>query len=231
MRPIQELMEKIGYTFHEPILLQKALTHSSYANEQKKQINSNERLEFLGDSVLGMITAVYLFRKEKGPEGELTRLRASLVCEKALHSYAQKLDLGTFLLLGKGEQRTGGATRPSILADAFEAIVAALYLDGGLEKAREFVLPYLEDELFNQRHQHFRDYKTTLQEIVQQNPEEHLDYVLTGESGPDHNKLFTVEVHLNSNVIGEGKGCSKKEAEQQAAREALKLMGYDRSDL
>ena len=177
---------------------------------------------------MGMVAAVYLFNRENGAEGELTKLRAALVCEKALYSYAKKLELGSFIRLGKGEQRTGGASRPSILADAFEAVVAAIFLDGGMDKAREFLVPFLESELSNQSKLRFHDYKTTLQEIIQQNPEEHLDYVLTGESGPDHNKQFTVEVHLNSNVIGTGRGHSKKEAEQQAARQALKLMGYDK---
>lgn len=228
MSELHELMDKLGYQFHNPSLLQEALTHSSYANERKKPLKSNERLEFLGDSVLGMVTAVYLFHKLDSPEGELTKLRAALVCEKALYSYSSKLDLGSWLQLGRGEQRTGGAARPSILADAFEAVTASIYLDGGMENARAFLLPYLEAELSNQRRLHFRDYKTTLQEIIQQNPEEALDYVLTGESGPDHDKVFTVEVHLDNNVIGTGHGHSKKEAEQQAAREALKLMGYDK---
>ena len=222
------LMDALGYTFQNPRLLENALTHSSFANERKAgAYKSNERLEFLGDSVLGMVTAVYLFHKENGPEGELTKLRAALVCEKALCSYARELELGRYLLLGRGEARTGGADRPSILADAFEAVTAAIYLDGGMEAARDFLLPFLKKELSNHRRLHFKDYKTTLQEIVQQNPEEKLEYVLTGESGPDHSKQFVVEVHLNSNVIGTGRGRSKKEAEQQAAREALKLMGYD----
>ncbi len=223
-----DLMTRLNYKFHNPSLLERAMTHSSFANERRKPIPSNERLEFLGDSILGLVTAVYLFNRENGPEGELTRLRAALVCEKALYAYAKKLDLGSFLQLGRGEQRTGGADRPSILADAFEAVVAAIFLDGGMESAQDFLIPFLESELANQKDKKFYDYKTTLQEIIQQNPEEHLDYVLTGESGPDHNKQFTVEVHLNSNVIGAGKGRSKKEAEQQAARQALKLMGYDR---
>ncbi len=221
------LMRAIGYRFQNPQLLEKALTHSSYANEGRHGLESNERLEFLGDSVLGFIAAVYLFEKEHAPEGELTKLRATAVCEKALCSYSQSLGLGAHLLLGKGERLTGGAERPSILADAFEAVVAAIYLDGGLEPARQFVLPFLEKEVGSQRRRHFRDYKTMLQEIIQQNPEERLEYVLVGESGPDHSKQFTVEVHLHSNVIGKGKGHSKKEAEQQAAREALALMGYD----
>ena len=222
------MMEKIGYTFKNEVLLETALTHSSYANEGNRNLKSNERLEFLGDSVLGFITAGYLFSHEGGEEGELTRLRASLVCEKALSAYARKLGLGECLLLGKGEHRGGGAERPSILADAFEAVIAALYLDGGLSVAESFIVPFLKEELaLQKRRPQFRDYKTALQEIVQQNPEEHLEYELKGESGPDHNKRFIVEVHLNSNVIGTGQGRSKKEAEQQAAKEALALMGYD----
>ncbi|WP_457790482.1 ribonuclease III [Anaeromassilibacillus sp. SJQ-5] len=221
------LMDKLGYRFRDPRLLEKALTHSSYANEGRHGLESNERLEFLGDSVLGFVAAKYLFEKETGPEGELTKLRAAVVCEKALCSYSRELGLGDYLLLGKGERLTGGAERPSILADAFEAVIAAMFLDGGLEPVRGFVLRFVEKEANNQRKRHFKDYKTTLQEIVQQNPEEKLEYVLTGESGPDHSKQFVVEVHLNSNVIGTGRGRSKKEAEQQAAREALKLMGYD----
>lgn len=227
MQDLKPLMDKLGYQFREPRLLEKALVHSSYANEGRHGLESNERLEFLGDSVLGFVAAKYLFEKETGPEGELTKLRAAVVCEKALCSYSKELGLGDYLLLGRGERMTGGAQRPSILADAFEAVIAAMYLDGGLEPVRAFVLRFVEKEANNQRRRHFKDYKTTLQEIVQQNPEERLEYVLTGESGPDHNKQFIVEVHLNSNVIGTGRGRSKKEAEQQAAREALKLMGYD----
>ena len=227
---LQPLMQAMGYTFRDPELLEHALTHSSYANEGKARHSSNERLEFLGDSVLGFITADYLFAHDKGAEGELTKRRASLVCEKALSGYAQTLKLGDFLLLGKGERMTGGAERPSILSDAFEAVIAAMYLDGGLPPVREFLLPFLQKELASQMQRRFKDYKTALQEIVQQNPEEQLEYVLAGESGPDHQKKFTVEVHLNSNVIGTGRAHSKKEAEQQAAREALRLMGYDRLD-
>ncbi len=223
----QKMMKRIGYTFCNVELLENALTHSSYANEGNRGLKSNERLEFLGDSVLGFITARYLFKRETGAEGELTKVRASLVCEKALYSYARKLGLGECLLLGKGESLNGGAQRPSILADAFEAIIAAIYLDGGLEPVETFLLPFLEEERSQQRRAQFKDYKTALQEIVQQNPGEKLEYELKGEFGPDHNKQFLMEVHLNSNVIGTGRGRSKKEAEQQAAREALKLMGYD----
>lgn len=226
MVDLTPLMDAIGYRFRDESLLRRALTHSSYANEGQRGLQSNERLEFLGDSVLGLTAAVYLFNKEKGPEGELTKLRAAVVCEKALFSYAQQFSLGDWLLLGKGERQHGGAQRPSIVADAFEAVTAAIYLDGGMEPARAFLLPFLEKEAGNQRRAHFKDYKTQLQEIVQQNPGETLSYVLTGESGPDHDKQFTMEVHLNSNVIGRGRGRSKKEAEQKAAREALQLMGY-----
>lgn len=225
-RDLSPLMEAIGYRFHDESLLRRALIHSSFANEGQRGLESNERLEFLGDSVLGLTAANYLFRKEKGPEGELTKLRAAIVCEKALYSYARQFSLGDWLLLGRGERQTGGAERPSIVADAFEAVTAAIYLDGGMEPAREFLLPFLEKEAGNQRRAQFKDYKTQLQEIVQQNPGEVVTYVLTGESGPDHNKQFTMEVHLNSNVIGTGVARSKKEAEQKAAREALKLMGY-----
>ena len=226
-RDLSPLMETLGYRFQDENLLRRALTHSSFANERQRHMESNERLEFLGDSVLGLTAAMHLFQKEKGPEGELTKLRAAVVCEKALFSYAQQLGLGDWLLLGRGERQHGGAQRPSIVADAFEAVTAAIYLDGGMEPARTFLLPFLEKEASNQRRQQFKDYKTQLQEIVQQNPGEIISYVLTGESGPDHQKQFTMEVHLNSNVIGKGRGRSKKDAEQKAAREALRLMGYD----
>ncbi len=227
MTDLRACMEELGYAFRDPERLYNALTHSSYANEGAARGESNERLEFLGDSVLGFVTAEYLFANCPQAEGELTKLRAAMVCEKALHGYAQSLHLGQYLLLGRGERHSGGAMRPSILADAFEAVTAAIYLDGGMEAARAFLMRFLPEELAHQNRASFKDYKTTLQEIVQQTPEELLQYVLTGESGPDHDKRFTVEVHLNSNVIGTGVGRSKKEAEQQAAREALKLMGYD----
>ncbi len=223
---VKPLMHALGYEFHNVKLLENALTHSSYANEGENRSSSNERLEFLGDAVLGFITANELFHKENSPEGELTKLRAAVVCEKALYAYSQQLELGKYLRLGKGERLSGGADRPSILADAFEAVVAAMYLDGGLEPTKAFVLRFVIPEAQNQRRRQFKDYKTTLQEIIQQNPGEKLEYVLTGESGPDHNKKFTVQVYLNSNVIGIGTARSKKEAEQLAAKEALKLMGY-----
>lgn len=221
---MEQLQNNLGYHFKNPALLARALTHSSYANERHVDTGDNERLEFLGDSVLGFITAEYLFANHRDfPEGELTKLRAYAVCEKSLFSYAEEIGLGHHLKLGKGEERTGGRTRPSVLSDAFEAVIAAIYLDGGMDEAKKFVLrfvvPYVEAKPT------FKDYKTMLQEVVQKNQGETLEYVLVSETGPDHDKCFTVEVHLNSNVIGRGVGGSKKKAEQNAAKEALELMG------
>lgn len=221
---MEQLQNNLGYQFKNPALLARALTHSSYANERHVDTGDNERLEFLGDSVLGFITAEYLFANHRDfPEGELTKLRAYAVCEKSLFSYAEEIGLGHYLKLGKGEERTGGRTRPSVLSDAFEAVIAAIYLDGGMDEAKKFVLrfvvPYVEAKPT------FKDYKTMLQEVVQKNQGETLEYVLVSETGPDHDKCFTVEVHLNSNVIGRGVGGSKKKAEQNAAKEALELMG------
>lgn len=226
MRPLEEYEELIGYRFRDRSLLETALTHASYANEYK--CKSYERLEFLGDSVLGFVTAEYLFSQFPDlPEGQLTKNRAALVCEKSLCSFSKSLQIGSFLRLSHGERNSGGQERPSILADVFESTTAAIYRDSGdLEQARKFILRFIAPAAKNQSLKPFKDYKTTLQEIIQQNPEEQLEYVLIGESGPDHDKHFTVEVHLNSNVIGKGGGRSKKEAEQQAAREALELMGY-----
>ena len=206
MRSLDEFEKKIGYKFKNRNLLITALTHSSYANESRGGDQSYERLEFLGDSILGFVTAEYLCKAFPDiPEGKLTKKRAALVCEKSLCGFTRSFGAGELLRLSHGEQHSGGRERPSILADVFESITAAIYLDSGsLEEAKRFVL----------------------QEIIQQNPGERLEYVLTGEHGPDHDKHFTVEVHLNSNVIGKGGGRSKKEAEQQAAREALELMGY-----
>lgn len=221
---MQDFEEKIEYSFKDKQLLLRACTHSSYANERQTDYGSNERLEFLGDSVLGFITAEHFYKNFSDmPEGELTKLRAATVCEKSLHDFAQQINLGDYLLLGKGEINTGGRERPSILADAFEAVIAAIYLDGGMKEAKRFVLSFVSKAV--KQKPSFHDYKTTLQEVIQKNPEELLEYVMVGESGPDHNKCFEVEVHLNSNVIGRGKGKSKKHAEQQAAKEALELMG------
>ena len=223
-----DLQNKIGYQFKNPALLNEALTHSSYANEHKSQhIKYNERLEFLGDSVLSIVVSDYIYKNcPELPEGELTKLRASLVCEKSLYEFAKKIDLGNYLILSKGERNNGGADRPSILSDAFEALIAAIYIDGGITPASKHILNFVIPAIKNSKKKKINDYKTTLQEIIQKNPGEKLEYVLVKESGPDHNKHFVVEVHLNSNVIGKGGGRSKKEAEQQAAREALELMGY-----
>lgn len=225
MKPdIKELQEKIGYKFRDEGLLLRALSHSSYVNENHTAGGSNERLEFLGDSVLGFITAENFFTNYTNfPEGELTKLRAAMVCEKSLAGFAREIQLGDYLMLGKGEVITGGRERPSIQADAFEAVIAAVYLDGGMDAARKFVLKYIDEAI--RRHQSVKDYKTMLQEVVQRNPGELIEYALVGETGPDHDKRFEVEVHLNSNVIGRGVGKSKKRAEQEAAREALELMG------
>ena len=223
-----DLQNKIGYQFKNPALLNEALTHSSYANEHKSQhIKYNERLEFLGDSVLSIVVSDYIYKNcPELPEGELTKLRASLVCEKSLYEFAKKIDLGKYLILSKGERNNGGTDRPSILSDAFEALIAAIYIDGGIAPASKHILNFVIPAIKNSKKKKINDYKTTLQEILQKNPGEKLEYVLVKESGPDHNKHFFVEVHLNSNVIGKGGGKSKKEAEQQAAREALELMGY-----
>ena len=225
---MNELQDKIGYHFNNVSLLKEALTHSSFANEHRSQhIKYNERLEFLGDTVLSIVVSDYIFKNcPELPEGELTKLRASLVCEKSLYEFAKRIDLGNYLLLSKGEKNNGGADRPSILSDAFEALIAAIYIDGGMKSASKHILNFVVPEIKNTKKKRINDYKTTLQEIIQKNPGEQLEYVLVDESGPDHNKHFVVEVHLNSNVIGKGGGRSKKEAEQQAAREALELMGY-----
>lgn len=225
---MQELEKVIGYQFKDKALMREAVTHSSYAKERKsQQIKYNERLEFLGDAVLSIVVSDYIFTHcPELPEGELTKLRASLVCEKSLFEFAKMIDLGKYLILSKGERHNGGAERPSIVSDAFEALIAAIYIDGGIEPVTKHILRFVVPAIKNYSMKKSRDYKTTLQEIVQKNPGEKLQYVLVAESGPDHNKHFVVEVHLNSNIIGKGGGRSKKEAEQQAAREALELMGY-----
>ena len=220
-----EALERVlGHTFQDKALLETALTHTSFANEARHGTKHNERLEFLGDSVLSMVVAEYLFTHSSLPEGDLTRMRASLVCEAALFTFAQKIGLGRWLRLGHGEEMGGGRTRPSVVSDAFEAVIAALYLDGGIDAARAFILPFVTSALTKQSAE--EDYKTKLQEVVQQNPSERLRYVVASQTGPDHDKHFVVEVHLNSNCIGSGEGHSKKQAEQAAAKEALALMGY-----
>lgn len=226
---MEDFEKVIGYTYKNKNLMMEALTHSSYSNEGKREhIHDNERMEFLGDSVLSLVVTEYLFTHYRHlPEGELTKLRASLVCEKSLFEMANKIDLGSYLRIGKGEEHTGGRSRPSIVSDAFEAVIASIYLDGGYEPAKKFILPFVPVNIDVKKTTTVFDYKTSLQEIIQKNKEEKIEYVLTDESGPDHNKEFTIEVHLNSNVIGKGKGKSKKQAEQLAAKEALELMGYE----
>ena len=224
------LEQRIGRRFKQRELLETALTHSSFANEQKpQQVQYNERLEFLGDSVLSIVVSQYIFTHyDMLPEGDLSKVRATVVCEKSLAGFARRLGLGAFLRMGRGEEQNHGRERESILADAFEALIAALYLDGGLEAATAFLMPYVEPAVEAAIAGHrFKDYKTELQEIVQKNKEEHLSYQLVASHGPDHNKVFEVEVDLNSNPVARGQGRSKKEAEQQAARAALRLMGED----
>jgi len=222
---MKTLEEKLGYSFKNNKLLINALTHSSYANETRDG-TSYERLEFLGDSILSIVVSEYIYKEfQNFPEGELSKLRASLVCEKSLCSFARELNLGEYLRLGKGEDKGGGRERDSILADAFEAVLAAMYLDGGFEVAKKHVMRFVTQELKHTDDEVFKDYKTALQEIIQRNPEEFVTYILTNEEGPDHDKIFEIEVRLNSNTIGKGKGKSKKQAEQAAAKEALRLMG------
>ena len=222
---IKDLETAIGYQFHNISLLQNALTHSSYANERwHNSLLSNERLEFLGDSVLGMLVAEYLFRSfPNRPEGELTRMRADMVCEKTLASAANRIGLGDHLLLGHGEEQGGGRSRESILADAMESVIAACFLDGGIAAALRIVQQFILVEVPVTR-LHNADYKTQLQELVQQKKNQSLSYALVGESGPDHDKQFEVEVSLNGKVVGKGTGRSKKRAEQDAARTAIEKL-------
>lgn len=224
---MQELEKKLNYTFRNPELLHEALSHSSYANEHRSAgRRSNERLEFLGDSVLGFVTAEFLFVQHPDlPEGDLTRIRAALVCEQSLYEVARKLDLGAYLKLGRGEEAGGGRQRTSILADATEAVFAAVYLDGGIGAASDLIHRVLLDaekeEAVEERR---RDYKTALQELIQRQADQVLSYRMIGEEGPDHDKTFRAQVLLNDQPVGTGSGHSKKEAEQSAAKDALSHM-------
>ena len=222
---IKELETAIGYRFRNISLLQNALAHSSYANERwHNGLMSNERLEFLGDSVLGMLVAEYLFRTfPDRPEGELTRMRADMVCERTLATVANRIGLGEHLLLGKGEEQGGGRNRDSILADALESVIAACYLDGGMDAALGFVEKFILVNVPVAKFQN-SDYKTALQEQVQQKKNQTLVYSLVGESGPDHDKQFVVELAINGEVVGKGVGSSKKRAEQDAARDAMERL-------
>ena len=222
---IKDLEAAIGYRFKNITLLQNALAHSSYANERwHDSLKSNERLEFLGDSILGMVVAEYLYRNfPERPEGELTRMRADMVCEQALAAVAGRIGLGNHLLLGNGEEQGGGRNRNSILADAVESVIAASFLDGGMTAAKSFIDRFiLVDVPVTKLHN--ADYKTALQELIQQKKNQALSYALVGQSGPDHDKEFRVEVSLNDQVIGKGVGSSKKRAEQDAARVALEYL-------
>ena len=220
-RNLKELEKKISYSFSDEGLLKHAMTHSSYVNEKRlKKTDCNERLEFLGDAVLELVSSEYFFfENPKIPEGELTKLRASMVCEKALAFCARDLDLGDFLLLGKGEDATGGRKRDSITSDALEALIGAIYLDGGFANAKEFILNHVLNDLEGKRL--FYDSKTILQELVQGNSEKRICYELVGEVGPDHNKSFQVEVRIGDTTYGQGIGRTKKAAEQEAAYQAI----------
>ena len=222
---IKDLEAAIGYKFKNIALLQNALTHSSYANERwHNSLMSNERLEFLGDSIRGMCVAEYLYCTfPDRPEGERTRMRADMVCEQTLANVAGRIGLGNHLLLGKGEEQGGGRTRNSILADAVESVIAATFLDGGMGAAKQFIQKFILVEVPVKK-LHNVDYKTSLQELVQQKKNQVLSYALVGESGPDHDKHFEVEVSLNGKVVGLGSGSSKKRAEQDAARVAIQAL-------
>ena len=223
---LKELEQKIGYTFRDPELLQRAMMHSSYTNEKHiPKHMCNERLEFLGDAVLELVSSEFLFcRSPKMPEGKLTKLRASMVCEPSLAMCARDIGLGGYLYLGKGEESTGGRQRDSVTSDAMEALIGAVYLDGGFTNAKEFIHKFILKDLEDK--QIFYDSKTILQEIVQAGAMGGISYRLTGEEGPDHNKSFCVEVLIGDAVFGSGKGRTKKAAEQQAAyRAILKLRG------
>ena len=215
----EDLQQVLHYTFKNPALLRIALTHTSFANESKVPTTHNERLEFLGDSVLSVVVADHLFHQSKRPEGELSRMRASLVSEEALFQFAEEIQLGEYLRLGHGEELGGGRTRPSVVSDAFEAVIAALYLDGGFEVARNFIMPFITEGKTAEE-----DYKTRLQEVVQQSPDAALRYEVVDETGPDHDKKFTVSVWRNGMHLADGIGRSKKAAEQNAAKKALEKL-------
>ena len=223
MADLKEFQARIGYEFNNINLLRQALTHSSYANEKHmKKLSDNERLEFLGDAVLEVVSSEFLYHNYTDvPEGELTKLRASIVCEPTLALCTKEMDLGKYIYLGKGEDHTGGRKRKSILSDALEAVIGAIYLDGGFANAKEFVLKYIMTDI--EHKQLFYDSKTILQELVQ-GEHKQLSYRLIGESGPDHDKSFSVEVCVDDEVISTGAGHTKKAAEQEAAYKALLIL-------
>ncbi len=228
---LDELEKTIGYRFNDRKKLKMALTHSSYANERKNEgLSSNERLEFLGDSVLNIITSDHIYRNHPElPEGEMTKTRAVIVCESSLMKCAQKIKLGDYLYLGKGEENTGGRNRTSILSDAFEALIGAIYLDGGIDKAGQFILSAMEDIHRNIKSKNvFRDYKTQFQEIMQKQSEQQISYRIIDEKGPDHDKVFISELLVGNKPYGTGEGRTKKEAEQNAAKAAIESIMADK---
>ena len=218
---LEKLEEAIGHTFRNKELLKIAMTHASYANEYNCE--SNEKLEFLGDSILEYVSSDYIYQKyPKLKEGEMTKVRATVVCENCLHKIAQRLNFSDFLQVGKSERLNHGNTRPAVMADSVEAVIAAIYFDGGLEKAREFIISILKDEIEVATHEvGMKDYKTVLQEMLQAHGDVKIEYVLKKTEGPDHNKTFEAQVSLNGKILSTGKGKSKKEAEMQAAKKAL----------
>ena len=218
---LEELEKSIGYIFKNKELLKKALRHKSYANE--RNLESNEKLEFLGDSILEFLSSKYIYENYKYlTEGEMTKVRATVVCGKSLSKIARLHNFSDFLYLGKSEQKTSGANRPAILEDSVEAIIAAIYLDGGLEQAEKFIVENLKEEISKAtKHVGDKDYKTVLQEKLQEHGDVKIKYKTIGESGPDHDKMFIVEVEVNGKFLAKGKGKSKKEAQMQAAKKAL----------
>ena len=218
---IEELEKNIGYTFKNKELLKQALRHTSYANE--RNLESNEKLEFLGDSILEFLSSKYIYNKYTNlREGEMTKVRATVVCEKSLYKVAKLHNFSDFLYLGKSEQKTEGSKRPAILADSVEAVIAAIYLDGGLEEAEKFIIENLKDAILDAtKHVGDKDYKTVLQEKLQEHGDVKIEYKTIGESGPDHDKTFEADVEVNGKFLAKGKGKSKKEAQMQAAKKAL----------
>ena len=223
-RNLKELEQKINYQFRNEQLLRQAMTHSSYVNEHRMdKLQCNERLEFLGDAVLEIVSSDFLYHKyPEKQEGELTKIRASIVCEPTLAYCASDINLGAYLMLGRGEESTGGRGRNSVVSDAMEALIGAIYLDGGFANAKEFVLNFILNDI--EHKQLFYDSKTILQEIVQENGTQPVEYILTKEEGPDHNKNFTVEARVNGKVMGQGSGHTKKAAEQAAAYQAIRVL-------
>lgn len=224
MESLLELETTIQYTFKDKDKLLLAVTHSSYANEKRIEgLTSNERLEFLGDAVLNIVTSEWIYKGFPAmPEGEMTKIRASIVCESSLMKCANKIKLGKYLILGKGEENTGGRTRTSILSDAFEALIGAIYLDGGLNASRQFISSAMVELFANiNNNAVFIDYKTQFQELIQKSGEQKINYEILDEKGPDHNKVFVAQLSVGMKVFGTGEGRSKKEAEQNAAKAAL----------